>query len=331
MMKKIINLTKIFSKEYFLNLSIVNKNKKNILFWLIIILNITLGFLTQKCVDFLGHVGQEKIFIEIFFLILNIIIIVQTITSSINIFYFSKDIEHVLPHPIKITELLISRFNTILIIIYITELSFCTIPLLIYGIMINNNILYFIWIILVLIIFPIFIIIIINLLMIILTHIFRFIKNKNKLQLTITIILFLIFTIFQMYCFKNILINNQKNNSENIVINNSQENKININLSKINKYFLIINPCVEILNESNNLHCIFNLIKIICIEGISFAIFIFIGTKLYRKDLLKNISKININKEIKNKKYQYKKTNKYKKYIMQEFKDLIKNPVFLFQ
>lgn len=338
MMKKIINLTKIFCREYFLNLTIFNK--KNILFWLIIIINIILGFLSQKCIGFLVDIGQEKIFLEIFFLILNIIIMSQTILSCTNIYYFSKDIECILPLPIKPIELLISKFNTILSMTYITELSFCTIPLLIYGLMTNNNLFYYFWLIIILIIFPIFIILLISTLMLVITKLLKFIKNKDNFQLVITIILILIFALFQINAFGKLSKNNVnfqiKDNNQNIIENNKLQNNnmtnVNNKITEINKYFLIINPCVEILNESNNLNCLINLIKITFIEIIELIIFIIIGKKLYLNNLIKNISKINLKKvKSKNKTNKYKKTNKNKKYIIQEFNSLIKNPTFLIQ
>lgn len=346
MMKKIINLTKIFCREYFSNLTILNK--KNILFWLIIIINIILGFLSQKCIGFLGDIGQEKIFLEIFFLILNIIIMSQTILSCANIYYFSKDIEYIVPFPIKPIELLISKFNTILSMTYITELFFCTIPLLIYGLMTNNNIFYYFWLMIILIIFPIFIILLISTIMLLITRFLKFIKNKDNFQLIITIILILIFTLFQINAFKEISKNNInlqiEYNNENVIANNNEILDINNELqnnqikntdnkiTEINKYFLIINPCVEVLNESNNLNCLINSIKIILIELIELIIFIIIGNKLYLKNLINNISKINIKKiNNKNKLNKYKKTNKNKKYVIQELNNLIKNPTFLIQ
>lgn len=333
MMKRIIDLTKIFCKEYFLNLPITKKNKKNISFWIIVIINIILIFLSQKCISFLENIGQEKIFLEIFFIILNIIIMSETILSCANIFYFSKDIENIIPYPIKPIELLISKFNTLLSISYITEIFLAIVPLLVYGLTINRNIFYYFWLVIILIIFPIFIITLISLVMLIITRIFQFIKNKDRFQIIITIILFLIFSLFQIYAFKNVYNKNIENNVEQQIENNNEENQIkNIEneISKVNKYFLIINPSIEILNESNNLNCTINLIKIIIIELILFIIFILIGNKLYFKNLIKSISKINIIKN-KNKKNKYKKINKNKKYIIEELKSLINNPTFLIQ
>lgn len=360
MMKKIINLTQIFCKEYFLNLPILNKNKKNIIFWLLIIFNIFLIFLTQKSISFLGKIGQEKILLEIIFLIMHIVIITESILSCINIYYFSKDIENIISFPIKPLELLIAKFNTLLGIAYITEISFGSVPLIIYGLMTNKHIFYYFWLLIILVVFPIFIILVISIIMLILTKIFNFIKDRNIFQILVTIILLVILGLIQILPLKNIQINSDENNIidekiENVTENNVSENQIeNINEDKINekninninyeenktdnkitemnKYFFIIDPCIKILNEKNNINCIINFIKIIFIEIILFIIFILIGQKLYFKILIKNISKYNYKKiNNKNKKNKYKKINKYKKYIIQEIKNLINNPTFLIQ
>ena len=327
MIKKIINLTKVFCGEYILKISVLNK--KNILFWLIIIINIILGFLTQKCVSFLGSIGQGKIFLEIFFLIFNMIISMQTILSCANIFYFSKDIENILPLPIKPIELLISKFNILVIMAYIAEIFFCAIPLLIYGIMMNNNIFYFLWLFIILIIFPIFIILIITSIMLVTTNLIKFIKNKNTFQIVLTSILFILFIIFQIYYIKNISINNIEQQINNNNIENIQTENM---ITEINKNSIIINPCIQVLNENNNFNNIISIIKIILIESILFIMFFLLGNKLYFKNLINNISKINT-KNIKNKykKNRYKKINKNIKYVRNEFKSLINNPTFLMQ
>lgn len=347
MIKKISSLTRVFCKEYFLNLQVINK-RKNILFWLIIILNIALAFISQKCIDFLGRYGQEQLFLDVLFLIINLIVITQTILSCANIFYFSKDLENVLPFPIKNIELLISKLNTVLCISYIMEIFFGIIPLLIFGLMVSHNLLYYFWAIIVLISFPIFSVLIISSIMLIIMQLFKFIKNKDFFQLLITVILVLIFILFESLSIGQLTNdNNLENNIESSIENNSEKkeeiiytqndqeenSKININkISEINKYFLIINPSVKILIENNNFNCLINFIKIILIELISFIIFIFIGRKIYLKNLLKNISRINTKSIQKNhRKNKYKKINKNKEYIIQEFKNLIKNPTFLVQ
>lgn len=363
MMKKIISLTKVFCQDYFENLPAFNKdrNKKNIFFWLIIILNIALGYLSYQIIDFLNKIGQPEIFLSIFLLIFNIIIIIQVIMASTNVFYFSKDLEYILPFPIKPVELLISKFNTILSISYSFEIIFAFIPLLMYGLIAGTSITYYFWLIIILIIFPIFPTLIISTIMLFIMKLSKFVKNKDIFQLIVVTILMIIITLFEMQIFNSIFskefldeqiknIENiyTQNNTENINIpeenglNNIPENKENANnfdnnrlaigIKNANKYLLIINPTIDILVQNNILIKLINIFKLIFLNLIFFIIFIFIGKKTYLKNILKSISKINT-KNIKNKKIKnnYKKSEKNKAYILMEFKELIKNPTFFMQ
>ena len=70
MIKKIIQLSKIFIKDYFQNLYIFNKdtkkiNKKSVAVWLAIISIITMGLLSFQIIDFLEKAGQEILFLKI--------------------------------------------------------------------------------------------------------------------------------------------------------------------------------------------------------------------------------------------------------------------------
>ena len=337
MIKNIINLTKIFFKSSFQNPYIIDKktnkiNKKSIFVWLIIIVMIAITYLSFEIIKVLVEINQPTIFLNIFFLILNIIMIFQIILASTNIYFFSKDLDMVLPLPIKTEELLIAKFNTILINLYFTELIFAVFPLLIYGILNNSGILYYFYLIIILLIFPILINLIISIIMMFLIKLSKFIKNKDIFQIIITLIFISLVFLLEFKVFNNIIgkIDDDFNMQNEQII----ESIFNFNkkLENINKYFLIINPTVKILNNYNKLISIIYLLKIILINLIFLILFIFVGKKYYLKNILKNnnyfyfkkINKNNIEKKS-------KKINIKKSYIKKEFKILFKNPVFFIQ
>ena len=337
MIKNIINLTKIFFKSSFQNPYIIDKktnkiNKKSIFVWLIIIVMIAITYLSFEIIKVLVEINQPTIFLNIFFLILNIIMIFQIILASTNIYFFSKDLDMVLPLPIKTEELLIAKFNTILINLYFTELIFAVFPLLIYGILNNLGILYYFYLIIILLIFPILINLIISIIMMFLIKLSKFIKNKDIFQIIITLIFISLVFLLEFKVFNNIIgkIDDDFNMQNEQII----ESIFNFNkkLENINKYFLIINPTVKILNNYNKLISIIYLLKIILINLIFLILFIFVGKKYYLKNILKNnnyfyfkkINKNNIEKKS-------KKINIKKSYIKKEFKILFKNTVFFIQ
>lgn len=341
MIKKINELSKVFIKDYFENLNIFNKdtkkvNVKSIFVWLIIILSFALGYLSYKIIGYLNDIGQPVLFLKIYFPIIATIFMFQAILICSNVFYFSKDLEYILPLPIKPIELLIAKFNNVISIIYGTELIFLGIPLIMYGMLASTSILYYLGMILVLILFPILPVIIINLIMLFVMQLTKFIKNKDIFQIMLVLIITLLLTFAEGYLIKNIFNSNiiEMQITENNEIENAKINTeiLNAKLNKINNYFIFINPCIEILTELKIINIFIQLLKLILINIILFLIFIYLGKKLYLNNLLKNIAYINKkkinNKKIKNK---YKKNKIKKSYIKNEFKKIIKNPTFFIQ
>ena len=131
--KNIFNLTKIISKNSLQNPYLIDKktnkiNKNSPYIWIVIIVMVAIMFVSYKTIGELVKINKEYIFLNIFFLILMLIMIFQIILSSTNIYFFSNDLERLLPLPIKTEELLISKFNTILINLYFSEFIFALFP-----------------------------------------------------------------------------------------------------------------------------------------------------------------------------------------------------------
>lgn len=334
--KSILRLTKIFFKNSFQNPYIIDKktnkiNKKSIFVWLMVIVMIAISYLSYKVIGELVKINQPTIFLNIFFLIIMIIMIFQIILASTNVYFFSKDLELILPLPIKSEELLIAKFNTILINIYFTEFIFVFFPLIIYGILTYAGILYYLYLIFILLIFPILPILIISIIMMFLMKLSKFIKNKDVFQIIITLIFISIIFLLEFKIGNNII--NKIDDNLNIESQESIQlfNEFNTKVENVNKYFLEINSTINILNNYNKINSIINILKIICLDLLFLIIFIVVGKKYYLKNILKN----NNNYYLKNnKKYlikKLKKINKGKSYIKKEFKILFKNPMFFMQ
>ena len=147
MIKNIFLLTKISTINYIQNINIIDKkenkiniNKKSTYFWIILILVIAITFISNKTIKLLQGIGKEDIFLNIYFSFMFILLVIQSILICPNVYYFSKDVEVLLPYPIKPVEMFISKFNTMLIMLYVTELIFMLIPMIMYGIAIHMSI-----------------------------------------------------------------------------------------------------------------------------------------------------------------------------------------------
>lgn len=335
--KIIKDLTKIFLKSAYQDINIINKetkkiNKRSVFVWLILIVSLALFYISNEIIKALVSSGYPEVFLSIYFLVLAIFIMFQTILVCTNIFYFSKDIELILPFPIKPVNLLIAKFNTLICTLYVSEAIFGIIPICIYGILTHSTLLFYIYAVLIFIFFPVFLALVLSIIMMFVMKISKFIKNKEIFQTIITLLLVTSIFIVEYNVINNIFIQNKE---IEIVENNFQiaDKLIEFNnkIETSNKLFLVINPAVKVLKNSN-LKNIFEIIKIILIDFITFIIFIFIGKKTYLKDILKNTSYLikTSNKGIN----LYKKCKKniiFKAYIKKEFKNLFRNSMVFMQ
>ena len=239
-LKNIKNLSALFIKDRSSHIDLFkNKkiNKKSMWFWIILALIIALGYLSFEIVNYLKKLGSPQIFLQGFFLFLGGIIIIQAIMLTINIMYFSKDLELILPMPFKPLEILISKFNTILFFLYSTELMLAVVPLFMYGFIVSYNLLFFIKMIIALIIFPVFFALIVSMITLILVKYIGIIGNKDVIQILFTLLLIVILFVGINYIVK-------------ISIDEEVDEKVSILESKltgISKYFLTITPTVNIL------------------------------------------------------------------------------------
>ncbi len=117
----------------------------------------------------------------------------------------------------------------------------------------------------------------------------KFIKNKDIFQIIITLFFIGSLILLEFFIINNITSNLSDNttiNSENII---NGINTFNGKIKNINKYFLIINPIINILNNYNKINIILDFLKIIFINLLFLILFILVGKKvLFKKYFKKN-------------------------------------------
>ena len=332
-LKNIINLSKLYIKENDSSLKIIDMktkrfDKKSMLFWAYLILFFGVFYISLEFVQYTIKLGKPELFLNSFLLFIEFLVIFRTIIVSMNVFYFSKDMENVLHLPIKPTEIIISKLNTLLFMNYELELLFAMVPLLNYGIYNNVDLSYFFNLIILLVFFPIFAVLGVSIVMLILMKTIKLFKNKELMQFIIGFVFMFILVFFMskalIYIFKN---NEYIKDNQKLILNN-----INNNIEKINGYFLNIKPTANILQEKGFFNTLFNYLKLMIINSIAFLVFIYLGNKLYLKQILKanfytkkkTIKKVKVNKKVKRKKVR-------DTFITKEFKTILKNPLFFMQ
>ncbi len=323
MIKNIIVLTKISTRNFLENYDLFKKderkiNKKSIYFWLILIVIIAIILISNEVINQLQEINQLNVFPSILIAFMTVIMFMQTILLSMNVLYFSKDIESFLPLSIKPQELLFSKINTILIMLYSTEIIFMFIPLMLYGMASVVGIGYYINLMFVMILLPIFPVTIITILSLFFVTFMKVIKNKNLFQLIMTFIFIVMVIVIEVLYIKSVI---------------SEQTDLGINLKNIadniNRSIVVAEPLISMLNQQNTL---INLLKIIGIYGILFLLLIFMGKKVYLKNILKatEYNKNKFNKKI-DFSIQCEPQNVYKSYLQNEFTNIYRNAIFFMQ
>ena len=330
-MEKIISLSKVLIKDYYENMNLFNKktktiNKNSKLFVLIIILIFTEIFLSNKIIHFLLVRGIEPLFLNVFLPILAFIIMFQIVLVSANVFYYSKDIEFILPLPIKPTELLIAKFSTLMTIIYVFELIFGAVPILMYIMLAKISLVFYLLAIIALILFPIFFALIISMVMMLIMKLTKFIKNKDVFQFLVTVILMIIIWVVEIIALNSFV--PEEINSE---FTDEVSTNISSKFEKANTFFVVINPTISILNDNLSINTVLNIIKIIILNVVTFAVFIFIGKMTYLKSLLRNNMAIGNKNGIVDINKIARKNSISRTYIEKEFKMLFRSPAFFIQ
>ena len=328
--KNIINLTKILSQDNLSRMELFNNkkiNKKSMYFWLVLLVISMVSALAYNSLNFLIKINIPEMFLNAYFLFMMIIIIFQIAIINTNVLFFSNDFERILPLPIKEDELLIAKFNTILINIYFSELIFILFPLIIYGLMTYSGLMFYIYTLLFILIFPILPALIITIIMMILMKLGKFIRNKNIFQIFIISIFLLIILFLDILLFNSAihLGNNENEQLNNILLFNKK-------IEQINKYFLELNPLINMLKYSNKMISILELFKIIIFDFLLFLLYIFIGKKVYIKNILKNNNYYKLNKRKKiNLKENCDQAGKKESYFLKELKLLFNTPAYFIQ
>lgn len=338
MWNRIKSLTKVFLKDFYQNFKIFNIesrkiNKRSTFFWMVVFIAITVAFISYKLIGFLKTTGYPEIFLNIYFIILTIFLMFQIVLIATNVLLFSKELEYVLPMPISSLELLVAKYAVFLTIVYINELIFGFIPLLMYGLLTSTSLLYYIVMPIILLVFPIFLVTIISFITILLMKLFIIIKNKNIYQSLITIFLLVIVLSFEssvMNQFSDNTVQQQEAQTSNI---EEQIETVDEMYAKLGEGFLIINPSVEILSNPNDLgNCLINFGKLIIYNLIGFTLLFAVGRKMYLKNILIGTTEVISNKKSKINEVKEVKAKRISvAYIEREFKELYRNPTFFMQ
>lgn len=330
-MDKVIKLTKIFLKNSFSNMDarmgISTKSKSKIIVYGLLFLYFAglIIFLGYNLLDGLIAINQETIFVGMILFMIFGLAIIQTIFSSINILYFTKDSEYLLPLPLKPYQIILARTNVMLIAEYVIIFLIGFIPLVMYGILTGAGIVYYLTMILAVILVPILPVLLISMLVMFIMSFAKLTKNRNRFQLFATLLVLAIIIAISISTsgMKQDLTNEEM--AQMVVQANGM-------IELVKGYIPTVDYLMEVLTTNSLFTAIVEVLKTLGITIIGFIVYMLIAQKIYFKGLVGNLfggGASNTNKEINQKEYRNSKL--YKSYVGKEFKNMARNPVFLMQ
>ena len=332
MKNKVFSLTKVIFKNSFQNMETAkssneNKNKKSksmIILYIFVFIYLAgiIGVFSNGLIKELIEIKQEEMFLGLILLAIAGLVLIQSIFSAINILYYSKDNEYILPLPIKPSQIVAAKTNVLLITEYFVVVIIGLVPLLIYGILTGANILYYVSMLIVLLTFPVIPALISSLLVLIIMSFAKFTKNRNRFQLIATIILLAI--IFAV----SFSTSNTETTPEQMA---QMVIKANGMVQMLRGAFPTLGMAIDGLTNGNIANQILNLSLLVITTVIIYIVYIAIGQKLYLKGAVGNLSSGKKTKKKLNEAKVFKKSSLSKTYIGKEFKLLLRNPIFFMQ
>ena len=324
-MKETILLSKTLIKNGFRK-GYNEKSKTGIYVFILVYFAIFTIYVSTTALELLRDILLEELFLQIVLLINTVIVFMQCIISSLNMFFFSNDLEYILPLPVKAKSIYGAKLNLLITTEYIFEVLIFLAPLMYFGVFMDLGILYFIKAAIVMITLPIICSSIMAFIMVRIASCLKFLKNKDRVQYMSIVMLVIILL------FVSVISSGENTNagiSDAQVLDFVFSMQESIEGNKILGSF--INVFTKFLVSNDNVVVFKNFGLILLMVWITY-----IGlTKLNHKAYMKNIS-INFNDGKKvntkiNKVKDIKANSLNKSYVKKEMLTMVRTPVFFMQ
>ena len=218
-------------------------------------------------------INQTYAFTNLLLLVNFLLLFAKSIFESLNVLYFSKDLKILLRMPIKSKDILHSKLINLIISEYQMEFIMLAIPMIVYGLTIKANILFYLYMLVVLIFIPVIPIMITSLIVAVIMRFTNKIKNKNKVMyITIVLSAILISIVSSLF-----------NSNSLITVNDFRTMifKTNGIASTLSDNFVLLKPIMETLINYDKITGFKNLIILIIENVACYIIVLEIMAKIY--------------------------------------------------
>lgn len=329
-MSRFIALTKALLKTSGESFGKGTNKIKNFLLMILVIacfipIAVVIGSFVAKFYEVLKTIGQEGIILNMGFSLSCAVIFFLGIFYIIGTFYFSMDIENLLPLPFRASQILGAKLAVVVVYEYITQLVIFLPIIISYGIKSSASILYYLYNIIIYITIPIIPLIAAAILVMIIMRFSNIAKNKDRFKLIGGIIAIVI------GMGTNIVLQNAaKALSDPIKMQKLIMEGNNSLVNATSSLFPSSKFATIAALEYGNLHGFFNLIMFILITVIAVVIFIILGNILYFKGVI-GISQAATKRRTLSGEQFVKATSQnsvFKAYVLKEIKLLFRTPAY---
>ncbi|WP_267414142.1 ABC transporter permease [Bacillus sp. GC_Bacil_1] len=328
-MSKIWTLTKVLLKLNYADFIADKKKRWAYLFSFAAILFVgflIFGSMTHGMYEGLKQLGQGPgMIIAMGLAIASIWVFLMSITNILTVFYYSNDIEMLLPLPLKPAQIISAKFLTVLITQYVMS-SFILLPIFItYGLKSGAFITYYIYMIFIYLLFPIVPLVLASLLMTIIMRYTNIAKNKDRGNIFIGIvsILFIVgINVFMQWRNKSAF---SGDGAAEYLANNQSSLLVQMTNYFPTTYFGAV-ALVESANWKGPLYVIIFAV----ISFVFFVLFYYIAERTYLKGVI-GLSTSTAKKQVISAEGLQKSTvqsSHLKAYVKKEFKTLFRTPQF---
>jgi ABC-2 type transport system permease protein len=185
---KLLILTKVLLKNGFGIKADGKKKVRQIVFLVLLALCFlpvisSLVVLISALYDVLKVVGQEGMILSLGIGITSFVIFFFGVFYIINVFYYSNDVENLLPLPLKPSEIIGAKFFVTVIYEYFTEIIILLPLLIVYGIKSGAPVMYYLYALIVFLLVPFIPLVIASILVMIIMRFTGIAKNKDRFKM----------------------------------------------------------------------------------------------------------------------------------------------------
>ncbi|HOV26271.1 MAG TPA: hypothetical protein PK566_07930 [Pseudobacteroides sp.] len=263
----------------------VSQNRKKWILWSILAVAflpmiVQIGAFTSVAHDVLKGMNIENIIPAIVLAITSFVVFFFGIFYIINTFYFTKDIESLLPLPLRPFEIIGAKFIVVTIYEYLTEIVVLAPVLLVYGIKSGGGILYYLYSAIIFLILPVIPLVVSSLIIMPIMRFTGIIKNKDRFRYFASILGIVMAIGIQFVSTRFFSSNINQDKIESVL--EQLESKI----STVTSFFPSAKYAAMSLVRSVDAVGILNMLLFLGLTAIIMAVFLYLSQKLYFKGVM---------------------------------------------